>query len=392
MKIAVSHRSQLIKPSPTIAVSMRAAELKAAGKDIISLGVGEPDFDTPEHIKAAAIKAVNEGQTKYTAIDGTPGLKKAIIGKFKRENNLNYEPSQILVSCGAKHSIFNLIEAFINKDDEVIIPAPYWVSYVDIVQLAEGRPVIIDAEINQNFKITPEQLEKALNPKTKLLILNTPSNPSGMAYSKTELAALGKVLLKHPQVFIMTDDIYEHILWTKEPFANILNACPELYDRTIVVNGVSKSYAMTGWRIGYAAGPIEIIKTMTKIQSQNTSNACSISQAAAQAGLDGDQSFIKSMLNAFKARHDFVYQRLNTMPGVNCLPSDGTFYSFPEVKEVIKRLSMPNDLALTEHLLNHGVAVVPGSAFGMEGYIRLSYATSMENLEKALDRIQQAFK
>jgi aspartate aminotransferase len=391
LDIQLASRVQRIKPSPTLAVTAKAAELKAQGQDIIGLGAGEPDFDTPEHIKAAAIKAIQDGDTKYTAVGGTPALKKAIIAKFKRDNGLDYDPAQILVSAGAKHSLYNIMAAVLEAGDEIIVPAPYWVSYTDMALLSDAVPVIIEAGQEQNFKITPEQLEGAITPKSKLFMINSPSNPTGVAYTKAELKALGEVLKKYPQILIVTDDIYEHILWTEEPFANIVMACPELYERTIVVNGVSKAYSMTGWRIGYAAGPKAVIAAMGKIQGQSTSNPTSISQAASVAALDGDQGVIKPMLKAFKERHDFVVGRLNGMKGVSCLPAQGTFYAFPNVQGAIKNLGLENDLALADHLIQQGVALVPGSAFGLDGYARISYATSMANLEKAMDRMEQAF-
>ncbi len=389
MNIKLSDRVQGIKPSPTLAVTARAKELKAAGKDIIGLGAGEPDFDTPEHIKNAAIEAIHHGFTKYTAVDGTAELKQAIIDKFSRNNGLTYDADQILVSCGGKQSFFNLAQALLNPGDEVIIPAPYWVSYPDMVLLAQGKPVIVEAGIEQHFKITPQQLEASITTKTRLVVINSPSNPSGAAYRKSELAALGEVLRRYPNVLIATDDMYEHIIWDDEPFANILNACPDLHERTIVLNGVSKAYSMTGWRIGYAGGPKTLIQAMKKIQSQSTSNPTSISQVAAQAALEGDQGCIGEMLKAFKERHDFVLEKLNNIRGVHCVPSQGTFYAFPSVQEVIdNRSDVSNDVELAELLLNKAeVALVPGSAFGSPGYMRLSYATSMEQLKKALDRI-----
>jgi aspartate aminotransferase len=386
----LSDRVLEVKPSPTLAVTAKANELKAAGQDIIGLGAGEPDFDTPDFIKEAAIKAIRDGFTKYTPVGGTPGLKKAVIAKFERENGLKYTPRQILVSCGAKHSIYNVIQAAINKGDEVLIPAPYWVSYPDMVLLAEARPVIIDAPVEQRFKITPAQLAAAITPRTRMFIMNSPSNPTGIAYTRSELAALGDVLRKHPQVLIITDDIYEHILWTGEPFSNLVMVCPDLYDRTVVINGVSKAYAMTGWRIGYCGGPADLIDAMTNIQSQSTSNPTSIAQVAAQAALEGDQGCIQPMVKAFKERHEYVYNTLKAMPGVEVLPADGTFYSFPNFGAAMRKLGLENDLQLSERLLNAGVALVPGSAFGSDGCVRISFATSMGNLEKALARIAQA--
>ncbi|MBT8116933.1 MAG: pyridoxal phosphate-dependent aminotransferase [Gammaproteobacteria bacterium] len=385
-------RVQRVKPSPTLAVTARVAELRAAGKDIIGLGAGEPDFGTPQHICDAAIQAINDGFTRYTAVDGTPALKQAIIAKFSRDNGLDYTPEQILVSCGGKQSFYNLCQALLNAGDEVVIPAPYWVSYPDMVLLADGEPVILATGVDTRFKITPAQLNAAITPRTRLVVLNSPSNPTGVAYSRAELAALGEILLQHPHVLVATDDMYEHILWGKEPFSNILDACPTLYERTIVLNGVSKAYAMTGWRIGYAGGPAELIKAMKKIQSQSTSNPTSISQVAAQAALEGDQSCIAPMLKAFHERHDYVVAALNDIPGIECLPADGTFYCFPRVQEVIDRLEGVNDdVALAAHLLDAaGVALVPGSAFGAPGYIRFSFATGMDVLEDAIGRLRQA--
>lgn len=389
MDIILSQRVQKIKPSPTLAVAQKAAKLRAEGRDVIGLGTGEPDFDTPEHIKNAAIKALQQGYTKYTAVDGIAPLKQAICDKFKNDNQLSYEPNQILVSVGGKQSIFNLTQAFLNEGDEVLIPAPYWVSYPDIALLAGAKPVVIQSNIEDNFKITAEQVEAAITPKTKLMFFNSPSNPSGKTYTFDELKAIGEVLLRHPHVLIATDDMYEHIIWAEGGFHNILNATPELYDRTIVLNGVSKAYAMTGWRIGYAAGPQKLIAAMKKIQSQSTSNPCSIAQYAALEALTGPQDAVKEMLHAFKARHDFVYERLGGMKGVKVIPSDGTFYIFPDFSEVIKKKGYENDVAFAEALLSEvGVALVPGSAFGSEGCIRLSFATSNDVLNDALNRIE----
>ncbi|AMK79155.1 MULTISPECIES: pyridoxal phosphate-dependent aminotransferase [Methylomonas] len=392
MSITLSNRVKAVKPSPTLAITARAAAMRAAGKDIIGLGAGEPDFDTPEHIKAAAIKAINSGFTKYTAVDGTAGLKKAIIAKFKRDNGLDYQANQILVSCGGKQSFFNLAQALLNPGDEVIIPAPYWVSYPDMVLLADGVPVIIETGQAQNFKITPAQLRAAITPKTRLLVINSPSNPTGAAYSLEELKALGDVLRDFPDVLIATDDMYELILWNKGEFVNILNAHPDFYDRTIVLNGVSKAYSMTGWRIGYAAGPAPLIEAMCIIQSQSTSNPTSISQVAAEEALNGDQGCIDTMMVEFKKRHDYVVAELNGIAGIECLPTDGTFYVFPNVEKLLSRLDGINDdLEFAEYLIEKaGVALVPGSAFGCPGHIRISIATSMANLENALVRIKQA--
>ena len=390
MEPSLSNRVQNIKPSPTLAVTNKANELRAAGKDIIGLGAGEPDFDTPQNIKDAAVEAIAQGKTKYTAVDGTPELKRAIIEKFKSDNGLTYEPNQILVSSGGKQSFFNLSLALLNPGDEVIIPAPYWVSYPDMVIVAEGKPVVIEGGPDQRFKISAQQLEAAITDKTKLFVINSPSNPTGMAYTRQELREIADVLLKHPHVMVATDDMYEHILWTEEGFNNILNVCPELYDRTFVLNGVSKAYSMTGWRIGYAAGPAKVIGAMKKIQSQSTSNPASISQAAATEALAGDQKCVSDMVVEFKKRHDFLVEALNTINGVKCLPGDGTFYVFPDFSEAINKSSTNNDVELAELLLSEaGVALVPGSAFGAEGCMRLSFATSMETLEAAVTRIKK---
>ncbi|VAW50503.1 Aspartate aminotransferase [hydrothermal vent metagenome] len=391
MKISLSNRIQRVKPSPTLAVTALANQLRAEGRDVIGLAAGEPDFDTPDHIKQAAIDAINQGFTKYTAVDGTAGLKQAIINKFKRENGFDFTAEQILVSVGGKQAFYNLCQTLLNEGDEVIIPAPYWVSYPDIVKLADATPVIIKGDISQSFKITPEQLAQAITDKTKLVIINSPSNPSGKAYTTAELKALGEVLVKHPNIIVMTDDIYEHIVWTDEGFVNILNACPELTDQTVVINGVSKAYSMTGWRIGYSGGPANIIKGMKKIQSQSTSNPTSIAQYAAQAALEGDQSFLKDTCAVFKERHNYVHKTLNEIEGVECPASDGTFYSFPSFHAVIDRMDgIEDDVQLAQYLLEKAeVALVPGSAFGLSGHLRLSYATDMDSLEKALTRIRE---
>ena len=391
MDLQLSDRVQNIKPSPTLAVTNRAAELRAAGKDIIGLGAGEPDFDTPKHIKDAAIKALENGFTKYTAVDGTPSLKKAIIDKFQRDNGLSYEPNQILVSCGGKQSFFNMALALLNAGDEVVIPAPYWVSYPDMVRIAEGTPVIVETTQANRFKITAAQLEAAITPKTKLVVLNSPSNPSGVAYTEAELKSLATVLLKFPNVLVATDDMYEHILWAEGGFHNILTVCPELYDRTIVMNGVSKAYSMTGWRIGYIAGPEALVKAMKKIQSQSTSNPTSIAQYAAEAALNGSQECVQEMLSAFKVRHDYVVKALNKLPGVECIESDGTFYAFPSFKGAMEATGCTTDVEFAEKMLIEAeVALVPGSAFGTPGHMRLSYATSMQNLETAIERLAKA--
>jgi aspartate aminotransferase len=388
VNIELAERIGRIKPSPTLAMSALAAQLKAQGRDIISLSVGEPDFDTPKHIQDAGIEAIRTGKTRYTPVDGTPELKQAIINKFKNENGLDYTAKQIIVSSGGKQSFYNLCQAFLGAGDEVIIPAPYWVSYPDMVLLADGKPVIVPTSQEEHLKLSAAKLEAAITPNTKVLVLNSPSNPTGMAYTTEELQALGEVLRKHPQVLIATDDMYEHTLFGDQQFVNILSACPDLYDRTIVLNGVSKAYAMTGWRIGYAGGPAPLIKAMADVQSQCTSNPCSIAQYAATVALSGDQGFIRDMVNAFEKRHQFVWSSLNKIDGVDCLAAAGTFYSFPNVEGMIKRLGLADDTALSSYLLDKvGVAMVPGSAFGAPGYIRMSFATSMTNLEKAIERI-----
>jgi aspartate aminotransferase len=394
LDVQLSTRVQRIKPSPTLAVTARAAALRAAGKDIIGLGAGEPDFDTPDHIKQAAIEAIRNGFTKYTDVSGTPQLKQSVIAIFARENGLNYTPAQILVSAGGKQSFYNLAQALLNPGDEVIIPAPYWVSYPDMVMLADGIPVVISAGIDRDFKISAEQLAGAITPLTRLVVINSPSNPTGTAYTREELAALGEVLRRHPGILIATDDMYEHILWTAEPFANILTVCPDLYERTVVLNGVSKAYSMTGWRIGYAGGPAPLIEAMKNIQSQSTSNPASISQAAARAALDGDQSCIAGMCKAFKERHDFIVKELNAIPGIRCIPGQGTFYTFPNVEEMIERIEgVQTDVELAEFLINEaGIALVPGSAFGAPGHLRLSFATGLNTLREAINRLKSVAK
>jgi aspartate aminotransferase len=388
--IAVSARVKRIKPSMTMAVTARAAQLKSEGKDVIGLGAGEPDFDTPAHIAEAGIAAIRGGFTRYTNVDGTPELKDAIIAKFRRDNALTYNRSQVLVSAGAKHTIFNLVTALVDPGDEVVIPAPYWVSYPDIVLFADGTPVIIDAGAKQGYKITPAQLAAAITPKTRLVILNSPSNPTGAAYTRAELEGLGAVLARHSRVVIGTDDMYEHIWWGPEPFTSLVTACPHLYDRTVTVNGVSKSYAMTGWRIGYCGGPAELIAAMSTIQGQSTSNPSSISQKAATAALNGDQRCIAEMNKAFKARHDFIVKGLNTLRGVSCLPGFGTFYAFANVEQAMANLGVADDNAFAERLITEAlVAVVPGSGFGAPGHMRLSFACSMPTLQTALERLRK---
>jgi aspartate aminotransferase len=385
----ISNSLKRIKPSPTMAVTQKARELRAAGKDVIGLGAGEPDFDTPNNIKEAAIKAIKAGDTKYTAVDGTPALKKAIVGKFKRENKLNYSTDQITVGTGGKQVLYNTFMSTLNKGDEVIIPAPFWVSYPDMVLLAGGKPKIVKCTEQEGFKLTPKKLKNAISKKTKWLILNSPSNPTGAGYSKKEIQDLSKVLLKNKKVNILSDDIYEHVKYDNFNFFTIAQI-PKLKDRTLTMNGVSKSYAMTGWRIGYAAGPKEIIKAIGKIQSQSTSNPSSISQAAAVEALNGNQGFIKKRAKAFKERRDFVVKSLNDIKGINCLTPNGAFYVFPSCKRLLnKKTKLKTDTEFVQKLLvKSNVAVVQGSAFGLDGYFRISYATSMENLKKAMNRIK----
>ena len=393
----ISNNLKKIKPSPTIAVTQKARELKAAGKDVIGLGAGEPDFDTPENIKEAAIKAIKDGDTKYTAVDGTPALKKAIVDKFKRENNLDYDLDQITVGAGGKHVIYNAMMATLNEGDEVIVPAPYWVSYPDMVLLAGGTPIILECNEKQGFKVSPSELEKVITPKTKWIILNSPSNPTGACYSEIDIRELSKVLTKHPHVYILSDDIYEHVIYEGFKFFTIAQI-NELKDRVLTMNGVSKAYSMTGWRIGYAAGPKEIVKAIAKIQSQSTTNPSSISQAAAVEALNGKQDFIKERAKSFQERRDFVVKALNEIDGIECLNPDGAFYVFPSCKGLIGKKDLNgnvlnNDSDFVKSLLeNSGVAVVQGSAFGLEGFFRISYATSMENLKKALEKISSFCK
>ena len=393
----ISDSLKRIKPSPTIAVTTKARELKAAGKDVIGLGAGEPDFDTPDNIKEVAIKAIKEGDTKYTAVDGTPALKKAIAEKFKRENNLDYSIDQITVGAGGKHVIYNAMMATLNKGDEVIIPAPYWVSYPDVVLLAGAKPVIIECSEDQGFKLNPKNLENSITNKTKWLILNSPSNPTGASYSENEIKKLAEVLKKNSHVHILSDDIYEHISYEGFKFFTIAQI-PELKERVLTMNGVSKSYAMTGWRIGYAAGSKEIIKAIAKIQSQSTSNPSSVSQAAAVEALNGTQNFIIERSKAFQERRDFVVSELNKIDGINCLKPEGAFYVFPSCKDLLGKKDNKGNVLKTDSdfvqsmLENAGVAVVQGSAFGLDGFFRISYATSMENLKKALIKISDFCK
>ncbi len=382
-----------VRPSPTSAVVALTAELRAQGRNIISLGAGEPDFPTPEHVRLAGIEAIRAGQTRYTPLDGTRELKTAVQRKFERENSLRYELDQILVSNGAKQTLFNACLAVLNPGDEAIVPAPYWVSYPDMVRLADAEPVIIDTGIANGFKISPAELAAAITERTRLLFLNSPSNPTGACYSRQELAALGEVLLEHPNVLVLADDIYEHIYWGDEPFCSFAQACPALYERTVTINGVSKAYAMTGWRIGYGGGPKAVITAMKTLQSQSTSNPCSISQAAAAAALDGDQSEVRKMTAAYRSRHDYIVDALNALPGFECRPSDGAFYAFPRVTGAIDKLGLADDSALVAHVLQEAdVAMVPGSAFGAPGYVRISFACSIEELREAVQRIGNALK
>jgi aspartate aminotransferase len=388
MTVSISRRVQRVKPSPTLAVTARAAKLKAEGKDIIGLGAGEPDFDTPVHIADAGVEAIRKGFTRYTNVDGINELKDAISAKFERDNGLKYDRAQIIVSSGAKQTIYNLCMAVLDPGDEAVIPAPYWVSYPDMVLLADGHPVTPFAGASQGYKITPRQLAAAITPKTRLFLLNSPCNPTGAAYTRAELRALGEVLLDHPRVIVGTDDMYEHIYWASEPFASLVTVVPELYGRTVTINGCSKTYAMTGWRIGYCGGPKEIITAMSTIQGQSTSNASSISQKAAVAALAGDQQCVSDMTKAFKVRHDFVVKGLNSLPGVSCLPGAGTFYAFADVSKAMAKMGCRDDNEFAEVLLNRGgVAVVPGSGFGAPGHMRISFACSLQLLEKALDRL-----
>jgi aspartate aminotransferase len=390
LPVSLSKRVQKVKPSPTLAMTARAAKLKAEGKDIIGLAAGEPDFDTPVHISDAGVDAIRKGITRYTAVDGTAELKDAIIAKFKRDNDLIYDRAQILVSSGAKQTCFNACAALLDPGDECVIPAPYWVSYPDMVLLADGVPISVYAGASQGYKITAAQLAAAITPRTKLFIINSPSNPTGAAYTRAELQALGEVLAKHPQIVIASDEMYEHIYWAAEPFTSFAQANPQLYDRTITINGVSKAYAMTGWRIGYCGGPKEIIAAMSTIQGQSTSNASSISQRASTVALNADQSCVVEMNKAFKARHDFVVAGLNAIPGISCLAGAGTFYAFANVEGAMRALGLKDDNEFAEYLLVHaGVAVVPGSGFGAPNHMRISFACSMDTLKDALRRIER---
>ncbi len=388
MAFQLARRVQRIAPSPTMAVSARAAEMRASGRDVISLSAGEPDFDTPEHISAAAMEAIRRGETRYTPPNGSVALREAVRRKLTRENGLEYATEEVIVSSGAKQCLYNLMAALLDEGDEAVIQAPYWVSYPDMVRLADGVPEIVDTDEESDFRLTAEALDAAITDRTRLVILNSPANPTGIAYSRDELAALGAVLDRYPDVLIASDDIYEHILW-QGSFHNIVTACPQLRDRTIVVNGVSKAYAMTGWRIGYAAGPRAIIEAMTKIQSQSTSGPNSVAQAAAIAALDGGLECVKPMREAFRERHDYLARQLNALPGIACRAGDGTFYCFADVRGAMRATGTRDDVTFAEWLLEKAeVATVPGSAFGLPGRLRLSFATDMETLERATDRLR----
>ena len=389
----LSNRVQKVKPSATITISAKAMDLRANGVDVISLSAGEPDFDTPEHIKQAAIEAINKGQTKYTQVDGTPELKDAIIDKFNRDNNLQYQRDNIIVSTGAKQTLYNLFQSVLDTDDEVIIISPYWVSYPDMVILADAKPVIVETHQEDNFDIDMDAFKAALTDKTKLLILNSPSNPTGITYTKEQYASIGKILSGYPNVLIATDDMYEHIYWGSQPFTSFAEVCPNLFDRTITINGVSKAFAMTGWRIGYCGAPESIVKGMKKVQGQSTSNPSSISQVAAIAALNGSHEIVKMMVDEYKKRHDYMCDALNQINGFNTSPGTGAFYLFPEVRSVIESKGFANDIEFSSFLIDQAnVAVIPGSAFGAEGSIRISYATSMELLKESITRIKSSLE
>ena len=387
----LTKRINSVKPSATITISAKAMELRAQGVDIISLSQGEPDFDTPKHIKDAAIQAINDGKTKYTSVDGTPEIKEAIINKFKRDNNLDYKPENILVSTGAKQTLFNLFQSVLEEGNEAIVISPYWVSYPDMVILAGAKPVIVDTLQKNNFDLNLDLLREALSDNTRLIILNSPSNPTGVSFTREQYQGMGSILKDYPNVLIATDDMYEHIYWGNEKFCSFAEACPDLFDRTITVNGVSKAYAMTGWRIGYCGGPTDVVKAMKKIQGQSTSNASSISQVAATAALNGSHDEVLGMVKEYKNRHQYLCEALNSLDGFKAVPGTGAFYLFPNVNEAIEALGMKDDLEFSEYLLETaGVAVVPGTAFGAKGYIRISYATSMDVLEESISRIKKA--
>jgi len=389
----LSDRVKKVKPSATITISAKAMDLRANGIDVISLSAGEPDFDTPEHIKQAAIEAINKGQTKYTQVGGTPELKDAIISKFNRDNNLHYQRENIIVSTGAKQTLYNLFQSVLGSDDEVVIISPYWVSYPDMVILADAKPVIVETHQEDDFNINMDSFKAALTDKTKLLILNSPSNPTGITYTKEQYESMGKILLDYPNVLIATDDMYEHIYWGNEPFTSFAEVCPNLFDRTITVNGVSKAYAMTGWRIGYCGAPESIVKGMKKVQGQSTSNPSSISQVAAIAALNGSHDVVKMMVDEYKKRHDYLCDALNDINGFNTSPGTGAFYLFPEVRSVIESKGFADDIEFSSFLIDQAnVAVIPGSAFGAEGSIRISYATSIELLKESISRIKSSLE
>ena len=389
----LTKRINSVKPSATITISAKAMELRAKGIDVISLSQGEPDFDTPKHIKDVAIQAINDGKTKYTPVDGTPEIKEAIINKFKRDNNLDYSPENILVSTGAKQTLFNLFQSVLEEGSEAIIISPYWVSYPDMVILAGAKPIIVDTLQKNNFDLDLDHLRDALSDKTRLIVLNSPSNPTGVTFTRKQYQGMGNILKDYPNVLIATDDMYEHIYWGNEKFCSFAEACPGLFDRTITINGVSKAYAMTGWRIGYCGGPSDVVKAMKKIQGQSTSNASSISQVAATAALNGPHDEVLSMVKEYKNRHEYLCEALNSLDGFNAVPGTGAFYLFPNINGAIESLGMNDDLEFSEYLLeNAGVAVVPGTAFGAKGYIRISYATSMVVLEEAISRIKKVLE
>jgi aspartate aminotransferase len=388
--LPISGRLSRIKPSPTLVVTAKAAAMRRQGRDIVSLSAGEPDFDTPAHIAEAGVEAIRRGLTRYTDADGTPELKEAIVAKFRRDNGLAYGPAQVIVSCGAKQCLYNLCMAVLGPGDEAVIPAPYWVSYPDMVRLADGVPVVVPTRASEGFKLTPAQLEAALTPRTRLLLLNSPCNPTGAGYSRAELAALGAVLERFPQVVVGTDDIYEHIWWGPEPFCSFASACPALFDRTVTINGVSKAYAMTGWRIGYCAGPATLVKAMSTLQGQSTSNPCSISQRAATVALNGEQSCVADMAREYRARHDIVVPALDALPGVRCRPGWGTFYAFADIRDALVSKGIADDGEFAERLLEEtGLAAVPGSGFGAPGHLRLSYACSRETLAAGIERLRR---
>ena len=391
MNNPVSERVKKVKPSATIAISSKAMEMRSAGINVISMSAGEPDFDTPQHIKDAAKAAIDSGMTKYTQVDGVPELKEAIINKFSDDNELSYKPENILVSTGAKQTLYNLFQAILGDGDEVIIISPYWVSYPDMVLLADAKPVFVDTFQENNFSIDLKAFSDAINEKTKLVIINSPSNPTGITFTKSDYESIGDILEKYPNVYVATDDMYEYIYWGNEPFVSFAQACPSLFDRTITINGVSKSYAMTGWRIGYCGGPTDVIGAMKKVQSQSTSNPSSISQAAAIAALNGSKDEVFAMVEQYKIRHDYFCSALNDIQGFKTSPGTGAFYLFPDVKNIIEKKGFSDDVELSEYLIQTAnVAVVPGSAFGSIGYIRLSYATSLEDIKEAVERISKS--